>query len=106
MPPASPENLPADCSAACRRIQAAATQGEVLEIVSGYLSSLDAKAVASIPVSLANLQASQTREIAAAAVDLARHEMSMAQDAPEAAMVKGVAQVLSTAAMRLALLSA
>jgi len=103
MPPGSP--LPTDCSDVCRRIQAAPTQGAVMEIVSGYLSSLDQAAIASIPISLANLQANQAREISAVAVDLARHEMTIAQDAPEAAVVKNVATVLSTAAMRLALLS-
>jgi hypothetical protein len=100
-----PGRIVPDCSAVCREIQAAGSQVEVMEIVSGYLSSLDDGALASIPVSLASLQASQAREIAAAAVDLARHEMTMAQDAPEAAVVKNVATVLSTAAMRLALLS-
>ena len=61
--------------------------------------------LAAIPASLLTLQINHARDVAAAAVELARHEATMALDAPEAALVKDIATVLSTAAMRLAIVS-
>ena len=92
-----------DCSAVCRQIQAASSEGEIIEAVRGYLSSIDGSSISALPVSLLSLQASQARDIAAAAVELARREATIAHDAPEAALLRDVTKVLSTAAMRIAL---
>lgn len=76
-----------------------------MRAVRDYLQSLEPGAVAAIPVALLTLQVNSARDIAAAAVELARHEATMSAEEPSAALVKDVATVLSTAAMRLAMIS-
>ncbi len=95
----------ADGASTCQVIRAASTEGEVIAAVRDYLGTLDHGQLAAIPASLLSLQINHARDIAAAAVELARHEATMAPQAPEAALVKDVATVLSTAAMRLAIIS-
>ncbi|HUQ28530.1 MAG TPA: hypothetical protein VM051_08055 [Usitatibacter sp.] len=76
-----------------------------MQAVRAYLESLEPGALAAIPVSLLTLQINHARDIAAAAVELARHEAMMPVDEPSAVLVKDIATVLSTAAMRLAMVS-
>lgn len=93
------------CDTACSTIRTAATELEVIEAVRCYLGGVDSTTLARIPGSLITLQMSHAHDIAAAAVEVARHEAMMPSDAPEADLVKEVATVLSTAAMRLAMLT-
>jgi hypothetical protein len=86
-------------------IRSAATENEVMAAVRNYLECFEPATLAAIPVSLLTLQVNSARDIAAAAVELARHEATMGHEAPEAALVRDVATVLSTAAMRLAVIS-
>jgi hypothetical protein len=95
----------ADGASTCHLIRAASTEGEVIAAVRDYLGALDKAQLAAIPAGLLSLQINHARDIAAAAVELARHEATMEQHGPEAALVKDVATVLSTAAMRLAIIS-
>ena len=94
-----------DCSAACMKIQSASNQDEIIEAVRGYLSAIDRSSLSRLPVSIVSLQASQARDIAAAVAELASREAAIAQDAPEAALIRDVSKVLSTAAMRIALIA-
>jgi hypothetical protein len=93
------------CASACQVIRAASTEAEVITAVRGYLSGLDHAQLKAIPSDLLSLHVHQARDIASAAIELARHEATISQDAPEAALVKDVAMVFSTAAMRLALIT-
>ena len=94
-----------DCSAVCRQIQSASNEDEIVAAVRNYLSSIDAPSIAALPASLFALQVNQAGDIAAAAVELARREATIAHDAPEAAIIRDVTKVLSTAAMRMALIT-
>lgn len=76
-----------------------------MRAVRDYLEGIEPRALATIPVSLLTLQINHARDIAAAAVELARHEATMTLEEPNAVLVKEVATVLSTAAMRLAIVS-
>jgi hypothetical protein len=93
------------CATVCQVIRAASTEAEVITAVRSYLSELDPAEVKAIPGDLISLHIHHARDIAAAALELARHEATISQDAPEAALVKDVATVFSTAAMRLALIT-
>ena len=92
------------CESTCQVIRAASTEAEVVTAVRLYLSELDPAQMKGIPGDLLSLHIHQARDIAAAALELARHEATISQDAPEAAILKDVATVFSTAAMRLALI--
>jgi hypothetical protein len=93
------------CASTCQMIRGASTEAEVITAVRRYLSELDPVEVKAIPGDLLSLHIHHARDIAAAALELAKHEASISQDAPEAALVKDVATVFSTAAMRLALIA-
>ena len=94
-----------DCHSTYQVIRGASTEREVVGAVRDYLGSLDHAQIAAIPANLLSLQINHARDIAAAAVEVARHEATMAPQAPEADLVKDVAMVLSTAAMRLAIIA-
>ena len=94
-----------DGHSTCQAIRAASTEEEVIGAVRDYFGSLDHGDLAAIPANLLSLQINHARDIAAAAVEVARHEATIAHDAPEAALIKEVAMVLSTAAMRLAIIA-
>jgi hypothetical protein len=93
-----------DCAEICRTIGAATTEAEVVAAVRRYLGTLEYRKLAALPASLISLQVNHAADIAAAAVDLVRHEATVAQDTPEAMLLKELGTVLSTAAMRLAVL--
>ena len=93
-----------DGSDTCRAIREAETEGEVIRALQEYLESLHPMAVAAIPANLLSLSLSQAKDIMGAAVILARHEAKIIEQTPEAAIVKDVSNVLTTAATRLAVL--
>jgi hypothetical protein len=93
-----------DGSETCRAIREAESEGEVVRVLTEYLESLHPMAVAAIPANLLSLHLTQAKDIMGAAVILARHETKMAQETPEAAIVKDVSNVLTAAATRLAVL--
>ena len=70
-----------------------------------YLSSLSVANTAFVPGTVLALGINHAKEIAQAALEVARHEAQAAADAPEAALLKDVGTVLSTAAMRLVVLA-
>jgi hypothetical protein len=89
----------------CVAIRAASTETEVMSAVRGYLSSLSPDKTAILPPTLVTLGINHAQDIAQAALELAGREALAVADAPEAAFLKDAATVLSTAAMRLAVLS-
>jgi hypothetical protein len=89
----------------CVAIRAASTEAEVMSAVRDYLSSLSPDKVAILPPTLVTLGIDYAKDIAQAALELARHEALAVADAPQAAFLNDAATVLSTAAMRLAVLS-
>jgi hypothetical protein len=99
------ETQTGDCAQTCQAIGAATTEGEVVAAVRRYLGSLEHHKLAALPATLLSLQVNHAADIAAAAVDLARHETNLLQHGPEASLLKDVSTVLSTAAMRLAIIS-
>jgi hypothetical protein len=90
----------------CAAIRGATTPEGVIAVLLDYVATLSPAEAALVPASLTNLAAHHAAEVAAAAVDLARREALVENDAPEAEFLKEVATVLSTAAMRLAVLIA
>jgi uncharacterized membrane protein len=94
-----------DTQSACRAIQSASTEAQVVAIVREYLSSLTPAQLAVLPVSLTALGVSHVEEVVQSALQLVHREMLSALDAPEAALLKDAALVFSTAAQRLAVLA-
>lgn len=84
---------------------AARTEFQVVSIVRAYLSSLGTDRMALIPGTVIAFGMNHTSGIVQAAVELARHEAETLADAPEAEILKEVGTVLSTAAMKLAVLT-
>lgn len=91
---------------ACVAIQTAKTKTDVISAVRNYLSSLEASKVALMPPTLLALGVDHARELAQASIELASREATAALDGPTVAFLKEAATVFSTAAMRLAVLSA
>jgi hypothetical protein len=94
-----------DAPSACAAIQSASTEPEVISIVRSYLASLSAEKAVLVPGDVIALGINHAREIAQAAVEVARREALAAADAPEASFLRDVGTVLSTAAMRLLVLA-
>jgi len=94
-----------DAPSACAAIGAASTESEVISIVRTYLASQSAEKAVMIPGDVVALGINHAREIAQAALEVARREALIAADAPEASFLKDVGAVLSTAAMRLIVLA-
>jgi hypothetical protein len=94
-----------DVHAAVAAIHAASTEPEVISIVRTYLSSQTPEKVALIPGDVMALGINYAREVAQAAVEVARREAQAAADAPEVGFLREVGTVLSTAAMRLVVLA-
>jgi hypothetical protein len=94
-----------DASTACTAISAASTEPEVISIVRAFLSSQSPEKAKMIPGGVVALGINHAREIAQAALEVARREALVAADAPEASFLKDVGAVLSTAAMRLLVLA-
>ena len=93
-----------DVAQTCRAIGAATTEGEVVAAVRRYLEALHPRKLAALPATLLSLQVNHAADIAAAAVDLVRHEATLPQHEAEAMLFRDVGTVLSTAAMRLAII--
>ena len=103
--PSNPDTpIGSDYAETCRAISTATTDGEVVAAVRRYLGSLDHHKIA-LPAQLLSLQVNHAVDIAAASVELARLEATLLLQGPEATVLKNVATVLSTAAMRLAIIS-
>ena len=94
-----------DAPSACAAIQAASTEPEVISIVRAYLSSQSAEKVAMIPGDVMALGINYAKEVAQAALEVARREAQVAADAPEASFLRETGRVLATAAMRLVVLA-
>jgi hypothetical protein len=92
-----------DRNATCLAIQAASTEAEVITALRKYLSALDSGKAGLLPATLLAVGVNHAQEIAQAAVELASREMT--SDGPTAVLLRDAATVLSTAAMRLAVLS-
>jgi hypothetical protein len=85
-------------------IRNSATEAEVILAVRNYLGSLDTREIALLPPIIISVGLDHARDIAQAALELARREAGALSDAPEAKVLKEAATVFSTAAMRLAVL--
>src|SRR5438045_7626617 len=68
------------CTSACQVIRAASTEAEVIGAVRGYLSGLDSAQLKAIPSDLLSLHIHHARDIASAAIELARHEATISQE--------------------------
>ena len=93
-----------DRHATCIAIRSASTEAEVISVVRKYLSSLDAGKMALMPPTLLAVGVDHAKEIAQGALELASREIAEA-DASTVEFLRDAATVLSTAAMRLAVLS-
>ena len=93
-----------DRHATCIAIRAASTEAEVIAQVRKYLSSLDAAKMALMPPTLLAVGVDHAKEIAQGALELASREVTEA-DASTGEFLRDAATVLSTAAMRLAMLA-
>ena len=91
-----------DTHSTCAAIMAADSELQVVSIVRSYLASFSDEKAAFIPGSLIAFGVNHAREIAQAAVEVARREAQAA--AEEAAVLKEIGTVLSTAAMKLVVL--
>lgn len=94
-----------DANSTCAAIMAADSESQVVSIVRDYLTSFSAEKAALVPGSLAAFGINYAKEIAQAAVEVARREAQAIADGPEATFLKDVGTVLSTAAMKLVVLS-
>ncbi|HXF77642.1 MAG TPA: hypothetical protein VN598_02175 [Usitatibacter sp.] len=94
-----------DVDSTCVALRAASTEAQVVTILREYLSSLGTETVAYVPATVLSLGINHAKEIAQAAVEVGIREAQAAVDAPEAALLKDVGTVLSTAAMRLVVLA-
>jgi len=94
-----------DTQSTCAAIMAAESDSEVVSIVRNYLASFNGEKAALLPSSLLALGINYAKEIAQAAVEVARREAQAIADGPEATFLKDVGTVLSTAAMKLVVLS-
>jgi hypothetical protein len=94
-----------DANSTCAAIMAADSESQVVSIVRDYLTSFSAEKAALVPGSLAAFGINYAKEIAQAAVDVARREAQAIADGPEAQFLKEVGTVLSTAAMKLVVLA-
>jgi hypothetical protein len=86
-------------------IQASSTAAEVVAAVNAFLSSFSREEVSGLPPSLVSLASRHVHEISQAAVELAQRDLLVVADGADAEVLKDAATVLSTAAMRLAMLS-
>ena len=93
-----------DCNSTCAAIMAAGSEGEVVTLVRKYLASLSAERAALVPSTVIAFGINHTRDLAQAAMDVATREAEALADGPEAAFLKEVGTVLSTAAMKLVVL--
>jgi len=93
-----------DRHATCIAIRAASTEAEVIAQVRKYLSSLDAAKMALMPPTLLAVGVDHAKEIAQGALELASREVAEA-DPSTGEFLRDAATVLSTAAMRLAMLA-
>ena len=94
-----------DSASTCLAIQAASSETQVISIVREYLSALGPEKTAFMPATVLNVGISYAKDIAQAALEIATREADAAPDAPEAALLRDVGTVLSTAAMRLVVLA-
>ena len=94
-----------DTQSTCAAIMAADSETQVVSIVRGYLQSFSAERAALVPGSLIAFGINHAKEIAQAAVDVARREAQAIAGGPEATFLKEVGTVLSTAAMKLVVLA-
>jgi len=94
-----------DIQSTCAAIMAANSESEVVSIVRSYLGSFSAERAALVPGSLIAFGINHAKEIAQAAVEVARREAQAVAEGPEATFLKEVGTVLSTAAMKLVVLA-
>lgn len=94
-----------DSKSTCAAIMAAHSEDQVIALVRDYLASFSAEKAALVPPSLVAFGINHAREIAQAAVEVANREAQAVADGPEAAFLKDVGTVLSTAAMKLVVLA-
>lgn len=94
-----------DSKSTCAAIMAADSEGQVIALVRNYLSSFTADKAALVPPSLVAFGINHAQEIAQAAVEVANREAQAVANGPEAAFLKDVGTVLSTAAMKLVVLA-
>ena len=90
---------------ACRAIRAASTESEVVEAVSQYIRSLNAGAVALLPVGLLTIGLAHAEEVIHSALELVHAKMIHSKGTPEADTMSEVVLVLTTAARRFAALA-
>ena len=90
---------------ACRAIRAAATESEVIQVVSDYIESLEPSTVALLPSELMAIGLSQAEEVIHSALQVVRGQVARSKRSPEGKRLRDIVQVLSTAAQRLAALA-
>jgi len=94
-----------DSTSTCHAIQAASTEAQVISIVREYFAGLSPEKAAFVPAAVLKVGANYAQDVAQAALEIANREADAAPDAPEAALLRDVGIVLSTAAMRLVVLA-
>ena len=94
-----------DCNSTCAAIMAADSESQVISLVRGYLGSFSSERAALVPPSLLAFGINHAKEIAQAAVEVAHREAQAVAEGPEAAFLKDLGTVLSTAAMKLVVLA-
>ncbi len=87
-------------------VQAAKSAAEVLSAVHGFLSALTPAEVSCLPPGFLAFASSPVQELSHVAVELAQREiLASSPIGADAGLLKDASTVLSTAAMRLALIS-
>ena len=94
-----------DSSSTCQAIQAASTEAQVISIVREYFAALSPEKAAFVPTAVLKVGMNYAQDVAQAALEIANREAHAEPDAPEAALLRDVGVVLSTAAMRLVVLA-
>jgi hypothetical protein len=94
-----------DSSSTCQAIQAASTEAQVIAIVREYFAGLSPEKAAYVPTAVLKVGMNYAQDVAQAALEIANREAHAEPDAPEAALLRDVGIVLSTAAMRLVVLA-
>ena len=94
-----------DSTSTCHAIQAASTEAQVISIVREYFAGLSPEKAAFVPTAVLKVGMNYAQDVAQAALEIANREARAEPDAPEAAFIRDVGIVLSTAAMRLVVLA-
>jgi hypothetical protein len=89
-------------TAACQAIRRASTEGQVMAAIREYLSSLTAAQLALLPAEVLEIGLSQAEDLVHSALQLVHGQVASKRNGEKIGLLEEVAEVLSTAAQRLA----